>query len=741
MTERPPYGGAWADAICRVPIANDAHPSHLPAEIGPPNPVPEARRAAVRLRPTGEAVPVLMPDRDAVLWGLPASGQGFTRSLRVTYLVRGDGVLEASIEVATLALAPHIAPQTGDDLITEQFLETLARVALPGFAPVAPVRALFAGEIVRLVAPRQDVFAGTDSLPGPGALGPRPAPPTGANCLYLPAAGAVTLALDRTLVALAEADACVDLALEIIAMPLSAAELRALVEARRRLGAIVDAEGVTAAIQTMRLRAKIDDWLYASDRVLRIEAALRFAGPADPAVVRIAGGLIFGSLAPAASQVGEAADLSSCLSPEHPLPALVPMSVTPAALAEIARSRHLPPPKSAAIRFGLDAVGRDVAVGADDLRQHCYIVGATGTGKSTLLKSMILQDASAGIPAVVVDPHGDLYSDLINSLPKSVLQRAIIADVSDFAAPFSLNILDVRGPHAAIQRNFIANQLIALFKTAYGENKDAFGPMFESYFRGAVLLIMEAGGREASLADMERVFGDSAYRANLLGKCQDAQIVSFWRNIAQRAGGDASLENIAPYITSKLAQLSGNALVRPIVCSPHSTLDLPAALAEGRSVLVNLAKGLVGGPDAAMIGGIITIRLFAAAMARAREPVTARRLVRVYLDEFQTYGAHQVLSEAMAEVRKYGLSLVLANQSVAQIDGRGSDVAHAILGNTGNLVSFRVGPKDAAIIAEWLGPEVSPQTIMRLPNHTCVARLLRDGVPLPPTVVRPAPAR
>jgi len=489
----------------------------------------------------------------------------------------------------------------------------------------------------------------------------------------------------------------------------------------------------------MRSLEKIDDWLAASARVLRLEATLRFAGPADPALVHVAAGLLFGSPTTAALQAEAAVDLSFCLAPRHPLPDLVPMEVTPAALAEIARSRRLQPPKGAILRFGVDSVGRDVAIGADDLRQHCYLVGASGTGKSSLLKAMILQDTSAGVPAVVVDPHGDLHSDLIASLSKSVLRRAIIADVGDFDAPFSLNILDVRGPHAAIQRNFIANQLIALFKAAYGDNKDAFGPMFESYFRGAILLIMEAGGPEASLADMEKVFGDSAYRRNLLDKSEDAQIVSFWRNIALKAGGDASLENIAPYITSKLVQLSGNAVVRPIVCSPHSTLDLPAALAEGRSVLVNLAKGLVGGPDAAIIGGIVTIRLFAAAMARAREPAAARRLVRVYLDEFQTYGAHQVLSEAMAEVRKYGLSLVLANQSVAQIDGRGSDVAHAILGNTGNLVSFRVGPKDAAIIAEWLGPEVSPQTIMRLPNHTFIARLLRDGVPLPPTVVNPAP--
>jgi len=131
-----------------------------------------------------------------------------------------------------------------------------------------------------------------------------------------------------------------------------------------------------------------------------------------------------------------------------------------------------------------------------------------------------------------------------------------------------------------------------------------------------------------------------------------------------------------------------------------------------------------------------TIRLFAAAMARARLPAAERPLTRVMLDEFHTFGAHGILSDAMAEVRKYGISLVLANQSVGQIDGRDSDVAHAILGNSGNLFAFRVGPRDATTLAEWLGPEVAPQTLMRLPNHTCIARSLQNGVPLTPRLLR-----
>jgi hypothetical protein len=160
-------------------------------------------------------------------------------------------------------------------------------------------------------------------------------------------------------------------------------------------------------------------------------------------------------------------------------------------------------------------------------------------------------------------------------------------------------------------------------------------------------------------------------------------------------------------------------------------------MAEGRSVLINLAKGLVGGADAGILGGIFTIRVFAAAMERARLRVADRRVARVILDEFQTFGAVGLLNEALAEVRKYGLSIVLANQSVTQIDGgRAGDLAHAILGNSGNLVVFRLGPKDANLLAEWLGQEIAPSTLLRLPNHTSVARLLRKGEPMPPVAFR-----
>jgi len=327
-----------------------------------------------------------MSGRDSVLWGIPASGRDFTRSLRLTYLMRPDGVLETSLDVMSTQVAPKLAAKEGCAAVTEPMLETMARVAFPGFAPVAPARTFFSGEVVRLFPQRTYMTVDTPAHLGAGAPGPRPAALTGVCSLFLPAGDVLTIALDRTLVALAEADASVDLALEVTPMPLSAKDLRALGEAKRRLARTVNVDGLPAAIQTMRSMAKIDDWLRASARVLHIEATLRFAGPAEPALVQIAAGLLFGPLAPAAPEAADVVDLSSCISPEHPLPVLVPMLVTPAALTEIARGRRLPPPKGIVVRFGVDAVGRDVAIGADDLRQHCYLVGATGTGKSTLLK-------------------------------------------------------------------------------------------------------------------------------------------------------------------------------------------------------------------------------------------------------------------------------------------------------------------------------------------------------------------
>jgi hypothetical protein len=225
-------------------------------------------------------------------------------------------------------------------------------------------------------------------------------------------------------------------------------------------------------------------------------------------------------------------------------------------------------------------------------------------------------------------------------------ERAILADAGDFADPFGLTLLEITSEPTAVQRNFIANQLVGVFQSVlYRGVPEAFGPMFGAYFRSAIFLLMEAEGKNASLADFDRVFAEPAYRRSLLERCADPQVVRFWKEIATKAGGEAALENIAPYICSKLTQFTGNPLLRPIITAPRTNLDFPGAMHRGDTVLVNLAKGLIGEHDSALLGGLITIRIFCAAMARSAIPADRRRPVRVYLDEFATYATGMLVED------------------------------------------------------------------------------------------------
>ena len=729
MSERPSIPSN--DDVSRLDVADRT--KNVRSVMGRADTDPRSDTAesaiALRLRPTSLSPTVALEGRHLVLASLLDAPSSALR-VRLTYALRRNAPFEVAIQLhlgATVdaACGLHAAKTT------KRSIDGLCRVVFPDMAAVEPSMPLLAGPQKMLLAPAFDAVGRTASHPQ--MLRPKITNTVAINPLYLPLHGAPNFALDRALIGLCEAGIEVDLTINIASFELDAPHIRALTGAQQHLVSAAYAEEPGNRVWAKLM--EVEAWLQTRKSLRRVEMSLRFPVQLDPTAVSLAETLLFGVMIANVGPRSQGLDLSCCVRDGAPIPNMVVHPIAVAAIAEAARRRRPRPPRGDVVNLGVDELGRAVAVHADDLRQHLYIVGQTGVGKSTMLRNIALADAQAGRPFVMVDPHGDLHAEVLDALPRSIRSRAIIADASDFDAPFSLNILEVKGPYAAIQRNFIANQLVGLFKSVYGHNPDAFGPMFEAYFRGALFLLMDAGGSDASLLDLERLFGDGSYRRGLLEKCTDSTVTSFWRNVAQKAGGEASLENIAPYITSKLSQLAGNPLLRPILCTPRSTLDLPQALADGRTILVNLAKGLTGS-DAGILGGIVTIRLFAAGMERARLPLSERRMTRVILDEFQTYGAVSVLAEALAEVRKYGLSIVLANQSVSQIDGRAGDVAHAILGNTGNLAVFRVGPKDAALLAEWLGPEVSAATLLRLPNHTCVARLLRTGEPTLPVTCR-----
>jgi hypothetical protein len=216
----------------------------------------------------------------------------------------------------------------------------------------------------------------------------------------------------------------------------------------------------------------------------------------------------------------------------------------------------------------------------------------------------------------------------------------------------------------------------------------------------------------------------------------------FWRSVALRVSWDEiKLENVAPYIACKLTQFTGNPLVRRMIEARQSTLDFRQIMDQGGIALIKIAKGLIGEYDTTLLTTLMTIRIAQAGMARAALPPETRRPVRVYIDEFQN-SVGESLADMLAESRKYGLSMILANQSLSQVDGRGShsNAGLAALANAANILALRVGPPDAAKLAPWFAPEISWQELCRMPDFHAAARVLKAGEPAPARVIAlPAP--
>ena len=414
----------------------------------------------------------------------------------------------------------------------------------------------------------------------------------------------------------------------------------------------------------------------------------------------------------------------------------------------LARNRRHAAAETAGVRLGAHAAdGSPVTLGAAARAQHVYMVGGTGTGKSTLLGNMIRQDMEAGEAILVIDPHGSLVEDVLGLVPKKRKRDVVYLHPTDPKGAFNLNLLEPIGPDLAVERNRCANDLIALMKIVYPEPPEAFGPMFQNYFRNAVFLVMAGREDKATLGDVRRVFAEESFRHELARACPLPDVKSFWLDIAEEnrhSGENASIANVAPYIDAKLTQLSGNPVVERIIGKPKSTIDFRSVVAEKRICLVNLAQGLIGGPDARFLGGLLLGRLSGYlklhAMTHGSEADRAPLPLRVYLDEVQSY-ADEALAESMAQMRKFGVSYVLANQNFAQIAGHGwrPNVGQEILGNSGSIVAFRISTFDAGLLAPWFYPTIKCEDLIQLPNYRAAVRMLPGAEPCDPYVFKTDP--
>jgi hypothetical protein len=363
----------------------------------------------------------------------------------------------------------------------------------------------------------------------------------------------------------------------------------------------------------------------------------------------------------------------------------------------------------------------DIRIPSSDRRRHMYVVGQTGVGKSNFLQEMAKKDAQAGRGLCFIDPHGDAIEDILGAIPRERAEDVIVFDPADVERPLGLNMLEFDPAHPE-QKTFVINEMIGIFDQLY-DMKAAGGPMFEQYMRNAMLLVMEHPESGSTLMEIPKVLADEDFRRLKLSHCQNPVVLDFWQKEAEKAGGEAALANMVPYITSKLTAFISNDLMRPIIGQDRSAFNFREAMDQKKIILVNLSKGRIGEINARLLGMIVVGKLLMAALSRVDMSEEEREDFYLYLDEFQnvtTTSIAQILSEA----RKYRLVLVLAHQFIGQLR---EEISKAVFGNVGSLLSFRVGPEDAEFLEKQFAPVFQAEDLVNVDNYQCFVRLLIGG--------------
>lgn len=372
------------------------------------------------------------------------------------------------------------------------------------------------------------------------------------------------------------------------------------------------------------------------------------------------------------------------------------------------------------------AGGQAIRMPVDQPRSHTYIIGRPGCGKSTLLLRLILQDIEAGRAVVLVDPHGDLWSDVRERLPARRAKDVQLVHMGDPELQPRLNLLELGPGEPAEARARVVDTLGQLVRRMMysGLTVDAMGPMFNKYFRAGLMLLLEGEGAEARIQAFERVFTDGAYRRDLLERPSVSPETKLqWQQIVAVGGDHHSLEGMTPWVTSKLTQITQSAILRPILGATTTSLDFDRILSENRVCLINLANGRIGPEPAMLLGGILTHRLEQAAKRQESVKIENRHSASVYLDEFHTF-ASEFLRPLMAETRKFGLRVTLANQTLSQMISNDIDggVLREVLGNCANSVVFAVDVDDARYLAPRFGGKIDAVCLTAQANYHAVCQ-------------------
>ncbi|MDD4803997.1 MAG: DUF87 domain-containing protein [Candidatus Pacebacteria bacterium] len=371
-------------------------------------------------------------------------------------------------------------------------------------------------------------------------------------------------------------------------------------------------------------------------------------------------------------------------------------------------------------------INTEIRITPEDRLRHFYVIGQTGTGKTTILKTMIRQDILNGEGVCMIDPHGSDIQEVLSFIPPERYEDVIYFDPSYTARPMGLNMLeyDVRFPE---QKTFVVNEMMSIFNKLF-DMKNAGGPMFEQYFRNATMLVIEDPETGCTLLDVSRVLADKAFRQLKLSRCKNPIVVQFWKEIAEKAGGESSLANMVPYVTSKFDVFLANDIMRPIVAQEKSSFDFRDIMDSKKILLVNLAKGRLGDINSNLIGLIVVGKILMAALSRVDSFGTDLPPFYLYIDEFQNVTTDSI-STILSEARKYKLSLTVAHQFIAQLDEK---IKNSVFGNVGSMSVFRVSSEDAEYLERQFAPVFSAKDLMNIETHNSYVKMLANGSPVKP---------
>ena len=386
------------------------------------------------------------------------------------------------------------------------------------------------------------------------------------------------------------------------------------------------------------------------------------------------------------------------------------------------------------IAIGVNSYGATdtvVKYGVQDRLRHTYVIGQTGTGKTGFLKTMIMQDIKNGDGVAFIDPHGADIEDILASVPPERAKDVIYFDPAYTARPMGLNMLEYDESKPEM-KTFVVDEVYGIFRKLYSDVPEAFGPMFEQYYRNATQLVVEDPASGSTFVEIPRVFADKKFRDLKISRCKNPIIVQFWRKIAEAAGGEASLENVVPYITSKFDVFLTNDIMRPIVAQEKSAFDFREIMDGKKIFLANLSKGRLGDRNASLLGLVLVSKFLQAAFSRTDTRGGALPPFYLYIDEFQNFATPSI-GTILSEARKYKLSLIVAHQFISQVDEK---IRDAVIGNVGTKVAFRIGAQDAEFLEKQFTPVFTAHDLENQKNRHASCALLVNGVPARPFTIK-----